>query len=419
MVSSSRRVRSWVGLGMAMMLLVAGVACNTTFPGIVPLLPFSLSVPISEPNQDRLDQFIDGFIGGSAQRFLIGRDPPNRVVAMTKVVAMNLETLAVEPIIEQTVPFSMSAVSDGHWLVWDDSVNPGLVVRDLETGAESRLFEDMSREDSNVRPLQVDGGRLVVLARSFVVSPPRSLLVIVDLASGNQRLIGPVASSGVALSGDLLAFGTRPSDDSDTPPFAEFLGGRNIELVDLATGEQKTLASNPDLSEIGRVWIAGTRVIWTEERPPDLSDELVVFGVVVVKSYDTQSGQSVTVTSLPIGRSALEEPERQQLADVGPGGILVRRTRAATPLLIGSLQLALVGQESESYEVRGFDGKSMPVIEFTGPFVLKVYPNSPPFSSTGARMVGDFIVLRDSISGDYVVHDVRTGSQRRFDPFAE
>ncbi|MCZ6698840.1 MAG: hypothetical protein O7D94_07925 [Planctomycetota bacterium] len=318
--------------------------------------------------------------------------------ATTKFVGVDLNSLAVETLLEVNGTVS-EAVSDGRWLAWTSGLENTLNVRDLQDGAQSRLLEDQA-ETTRFTLIALDTGRLVVTWR-IALDSLQSMVTVIDLASGEQTTIGPVkigyAPSAVAISGDRLAL--RVQQPGAQEPFTPRTDDM-IDHIDLRTGERSTLVSNPGI-EYGSLFISDDRLIWTEI---DLSTNRFE-----VHSYDLHSGriESLATFGQDVGLGFNE------IDDIGQAGFLIHRLDLPGGLFL-PFPFALPISSNEAYVFHLFDGSTRTIFENE----LRFPPETPPIPVEPV-VLADFIVLRDSVSAEYIVHNIESNEQRRFDPFAQ
>jgi hypothetical protein len=305
------------------------------------------------------------------------------------LVAVDLRTLALDPILTDFEASMYWPVSDGRWLAWADHLEKALRVRELESGNESRFLEGQA-EAGAVQPLALDAGRLIV-------SMPGSgslaeQLVVIELSSGEQSTIATFEGSAllpedIVLEGNLLAF---PVHAASEPEGQDSLSvDTRIDLIDLDTGERRTIATDVVGGPLG---IVGGQVFWVVESTGT--------GLVEVRGYDPQTGETETILTF----DTETDGGQTHAVDIGGPGLLLSSVRSdASPL----------GGQTESYALQRRDGTSTTFYEYTYSLAeLPFYAEPPGF-------VGSFVVFRDAYNGSYWIFDSVTGTQRQLEPFPE
>jgi hypothetical protein len=396
---SMRPLSVLVGLSTISALLVAAGGCNQYLSALLLV------------SQVEGDPFVTKtVIGGDEARLMFLRTPPpegynpllplfGAPVALgvaetwplpkNDLVAVDLRTLALEPILTDFEASMYWPVSDRRWLAWADHLEKTLRVRELESGSESRFLEGQA-EAGAVQPLALDAGRLVVSASGSGSSAEQ--LVVIELPTGEQNTVATFESyallpGDIVLEGDLLAF---PVHAASEPEGQDSLSVEtHIDLIDLDTGERRTIATDTVGGPLG---IVGGRVFWVVESTGT--------GLAEVRGYDPQTGETATILTFDT-----ETDGRQTYAvDIGEPGLLLSS--------VGNDASSLGGQ-TEAYVLQRLDGTSTTFYEYTYSLAgLPFYAEPPEF-------VGSFVVFRDAYNGDYWVFDAVTGTQRQLEPFPE
>jgi len=349
-------------------------------------------------------------IGGDETRLMFLRTPPpegyNPLLALfgapaalavaetwplpkNDFVTVDLRTLALEPILTDFEASMYWPVSDGRWLAWADHLEEALRVREFESGNESRFLEGQA-EAGAVQPLALDAGRLVVSAPGPESSAEQ--LVVIELPTGEQNTVaslegGALLPGDVVLEGNLLAF---PVHTASEPEGQDSLSvDTRIDLIDLDTGERRTIATDTVGGPLG---IVGGRVFWVVESTGT--------GLAEVRGYDPQTGETETILTF----DTETDGGQAYAVDIGEPGVLLSSVR---------YDASSLGGQTESYVLQRLDGTSTTLHEYTYSLA------DVPFYAEPPGFVGSFVVFRDAYNGDYYVFDSVTGTKRQLEPFPE
>lgn len=294
------------------------------------------------------------------------------------IIAVTLATLDTEILVQDLRAAIYSMYSDGRWLAWSHFEENRIRVIDLETGLESRLFEEMAQL-AYVHLVALDAGYLV----ARVTKRDERKLVVIDLATGDH--LEEVDDVPFALSGGTLAF--VAGTESDPKP--------RIVLLNLITGERRTIVASLGPNFQYEIYLAEGRVIWTEFHNPENPD------AVFYRSHEIESDTTEIIAEL--------DPyhDSTHLAAVGPIGLLWE----TMPLPTTDNPFDLLNMEMRvTFELVTFDGQQTIISD-----TARDFPNVPFFSET-PRILGEYVLIRDPFEGDYIVYDATNRSNRRFDP---
>ncbi len=324
-------------------------------------------------------------------------DPNSLPRPSFQVIEVDLTTGEVTPVAktqDESEVFGPPVLRSERWSAQERMDGPGVVVTDEQTG-EQRVWLDDLREGIGTSPAALDGDRLVVL-----LSRPTSgeqLLDVIDLAGGEQTIIdqvSPQAWSAVALSGDLLVFPAMPDFDPATQPLSEYLATDTLDVLDLSTGERRTILSDLGTLATGQVRFAGRRLMWLESRDTGHA----------VRSYDfdTQQAQTLLEVSNDAERAAFP-----WIIDFNERAALVEETLNTTEP--GDIPNPFAFQQIVRYIVMPYDGDPVTLLEFKQDSMAPLPELQVLTDNYAAVLDRDFRTL--------VVHDLNTGQQRRITLF--
>lgn len=279
--------------------------------------------------------------------------------------------------------------------------NAGVGVVNLGSGAEQTYLTELESLVSGVSLVALDGDRLVV--QLYRDSGGASLLVVLDLLSGEQRVIDRVDGFGgsPALSGDLLAFRADAPFDPQTQPLEEFFAGDRVELVDLSTGQRSIIADDlTGFSAYGPIFGDGA-LIWVDESYDDNGS------TTRIEAYTLADG---TRRVLAEYANSAESGDYVALIDVSARAALLSRYSGSSQP--ESIDLSTFS-ESLTYFVRVFGGEEVTLLEqsFETPFDTA--------GPGGALLTDDFAAVVDGRANELIAYDLRTGVLTRTAVFAD
>lgn len=334
------------------------------------------------------------FLSGELGAELFEYEPPD-----TEFVRVNLRTLETQRLNVESVVDSFAARTDGTWLAWQDWEQAGVHVFNMDTGEQTTHFGDAaSRSILSIAALR--DPYLVLQA-----GPPTYLttaLVVINLETDEQLFISPALLvegyigydtelGSVAVAGDRLAMHVwetlESAEDLDRPLTS------TIDLIDLTSGERSVLVENLDgeVHSALRLEADGLLLFHSPYAAPT-----------TVRSFPLDGGDPLILAQFTPADSFAVYSEVETFNTHG----LLIRTSVTGPTIFGNREL---------FDFRTFDGATTRMFEHTyTPF------SYIPFSSAllpAARLIDEFVVYQDSEQPGFVVVDVTTQTERRFDPF--
>lgn len=301
----------------------------------------------------------------------------------------SLDLVAVRAVLEvEGIPAAAAdIVADARHVAWVDRAAGTVVVLEREAGERRTLFEGLEGSPRFFRLAGLVDGRLIAhrgigLRREADAHE----FILVDLATDETVGVENSWRFGTyALDGDHFALFT------DLPADVRIEStelGTHLDVVELSTGERRTVAPNIRVdSSGGALFATGGVLVWQQIRPRRLDTSLM--------RYEFATGRSDAV---------LERLERDDLETtrlVGFNGrAMLLLTDRGTALIARGLDLSL----------HPLTGRTTRVVQFVdsllGPFVHDVAP----------RLVGDLVIWTDPFTGAIMIHDPARRSTLPFDP---
>ncbi len=363
----------------------------------------------------------ESFAGTDDSVFVLARlDPPDGISILnpgpidvgagpqgdTDIVAVNAETLAVEPLVSDlpTAPYGLQ--SDGRWVLWTEY-----------EAALVRAFDRRSGKTINVLNLDSDAGSQAQLVdgRAIVVAlrESRTDITVVTLATRERQIIhvddgdGDGSAVGVVQAGlwndQLLMLSTRypafpdegTGDPAALPPGSGADGAAwaptvRLESIDLASGERVVLVDSLDGEALyeNALKVEGDRAVFALNDPA--SGDALLYG------YDLQAGEIHTLR-----RVRGSDNSYGRISDFRDGSVLVARSETSADSFRMTHTVSLIDDGGHTRVLATY-AATLDHIAF--------YQPSPKF-------VGDHAVWQDAFSGDWVVYDLTADSQRTVEPF--
>lgn len=332
---------------------------------------------------------------------LLGGDVPMGVL---RIVSMDLNTLAITPLPDRSADDSLDDLIGPYAGIapvltsptWEARVDPaagGILVRNRLTGAEVRHFEGVAGPDL-LRPAALDGDRLA--AALFRPAGGDGVLLVIDLLTGESRIVGRILHSysggDVALAGDLVAFWSPPAFDPAVDPVGDFLDPDELVLLNLATGERRSIAAAPPLATRLHSAFVDGRLVWLKQTLEALR----------IGRYDpaTQTAEP----PLTIAESASAD----RLIEV-----LEFNARALLWMYVedGGSDFAPPGGRV-TVTLQLFDGRSVVLVDNAPLDTFGLYGVSV------AVLTDRYAIVSDPGADDLIVYDLHTGETQRLRPFA-
>jgi hypothetical protein len=327
------------------------------------------------------------------------------------VVSVDLETLEVTVVDEAADPNEVYAVappggygasnlaltlSDGTWTAMVDGQREFIRVIN-ESTSEHDAYLNGAIDPNFVSLAGLENDRLVVVfARRF---PADRLIIVIDLLTGRQQTVDRVAPQvfgrDIALEGDTLAFFALPGFDPETQSVDEFLTGPSIDVVDLSTGERRTLAEDVSPSYGFDLSLADGRITYVELRDDRL----------IVRAIDVATGERSTLATLSTNYPG--ETPTYVVAVSGTAALLREDHFSNLPMSVFDIADY---EQSVSYVLKPFDGTARTIVHYTLTSVFNFDPSI-------AVLTNDAVVVYDPVAGELVVHEIATDETRRVSPF--
>lgn len=329
-------------------------------------------------------------------------EPPD-----TEVLVVNLHTLESELLVGNVPSDSFWLMSDGRWLAWmeyawDADEEGSIHVIHLDSGTESTYFRGLA--GGRIQDIvTVSGGYLVLEAGSRPYSA--TSLVVINLDSGEQQAIEQAFLAGgyagfngqggsVVIRDNTLLMHVWPPYEEGIDIESETPLTSTIDRVDPTTGERSTLVADAGPESDGGLYLVDDQILllsspWDDSTPT------------TVRSFSLDGGSGKILLELETpgpmtGWSYVEALNER-------GVVIYTSENEWTSLLNFKVH--------EWLEFRAFDGSVVAVAEtVTEGFDIA------PLELTG-WLVENYVIYRDPLEYDYVVFDVETQEERRFDPF--
>ena len=332
-------------------------------------------------------------VGQNGNRMLyIYGEPYNPYInpdALRDVRVLDLETLETELVLED-IPVGLAMVANGRWIA---SVADNVVrVLNRDSGAELLYSPGLEGSWDYVGIAGLLDDRLVVaISRCSPFDLPscdRFEYVLVDLNSGQSTLITDHAYRGaLAMTDEYFAFtNSLPTDVEPLSNESKY----NLELIDLATGESKVVASDRRVPGPFDLFFHNGQLLWQEYKPGGFESR--------IRSYDLQTGKTTTL----VDNFEFNENDRF-LLDVSDGRMLVETFEYR----------GFFGAGTTSLELWTFDGNVTQV----GRFIST--PEQPHKYRITSSFMGDFVVWTDPMTGGLGIYGLESGTTRHFDPAGE
>lgn len=287
---------------------------------------------------------------------------------------------------------------DGRWKVSVSLNRPPVVVEDRTTGETKEYLSELP--DTTILEIaKLQDGRLVVQV-SRLTGGGITVIVVIDLETGEQMVIDRVEAftpESVALKGDLLAFRAVPPFDPQTQPLTDFTKLESIDVVDLSTGERRTVVDELDEFADHRLWFAGDDVVWFTRTDNTLR----------VQSANVNTGEQTVVAELDALRGGTDSTA---LAGINSMAVMFQNTTALDVVRPG---LGSGGvPQTISYVVTPLAGEPVTILEFT--------VENPEFFQTEIRGLSEhFAYVFDPRDESILVYNLETGETSRVFPFDE
>ena len=304
------------------------------------------------------------------------------------VYALDLDTLEVELLLPDVLVDPDSVLAANDRIAWRDSGPEGSIhVYDLETREEAQYFQWADGER---------GPRLIALTqRELVVSnltgpgfegPWEDTLL--DLESGERQRVLNVGSppSSFAMTGRHIAF--LNNEDVDVRVLSLENSG-SIDVMNLDTGERKTIARNVRVPWGDFIFARDGKIVWEQFKSGGFQAKL--------RAYDVETGKLSTLYD------PLSESKDTDVFLVGFSGDHL--------VVVQSVGNFLGGTET-GIELRTLDGDTRTIARF---------PNSnekPRDFQVWPTPVNDVVVWTDPYSGEFVIFDPTSMTERRMDLIA-
>ncbi len=322
-----------------------------------------------------------------------GLDPPPPTM---QVVSVDLNSMETQVLVDDAPGDVFGMRGDGQWLVWPDLTENVLRVMNLDADSEPRGI-DSAYLDGAANILAVSGGRMLAAAWG----EDHHFLVLYDLTTGEETLLDNYVSRGAALNGDTLA-AFREEPDVEQGSGGEPSSARRIELLDLASGEVLVTINDPSIGGAGHLYLTDEQVFWTVYGYDHSSRSVTLF------AYDLNAGFSEQIAEI----TSTTNVGSTSIVDIGPAGVLLD-SRFGTELdADNSLAALLRMKTTQSYILMSLDGRTRTLFEFSyGVF-------EPPLYMIEPVLLAESVLFRHPLDGEYVLLNLDSGAEQRFDPFA-
>ncbi len=327
-----------------------------------------------------------------------GTDPDDYPQPTAQLVAVDRSSLETRVLFDGLQADLFGMDSDGRWLVWPDGESGELWLMDLDVDADPRRLDPPLTGQLSVR--EVVGGRALVMQWA---DNTRAWLVI-DLTTGEEMLREESIQFPVMnRAGELAAFRDIPAEPETA--IGDIAAGRyatrNIELIDLASGETSAVISDPSIQDANRLYLTDDTLLWVAHEYDGSASRSALF------AYDLGTGVSRMVAEL----EGVTGSTSTHVGDVGSAGVLLDSSSGFEDFEENPLALLTV-KITKSYELMSFDGSRRTVLEVAfGLFDFAAQSSDPV-------LIDDAAVFAHPSDGDYVVVNLESGVERRFDPFA-
>lgn len=310
---------------------------------------------------------------------------------MSDVYSLDLSTLEAELVITEIAAGGIKTVkilANGRWVAWIDREEDVVKVVDRQTGDQRRYFEQPGSAEALPSLVRLQDDRLVAFERlnhSLIPFADTYQFIVLDLETGEEARIGDAWLYAThAMSADYFALMNNQTTEVNAIGLELTT---NLDVVDLTTGERRTIAPNIRVSGGGgALFISGNELIWQQFKDGKFRTKL--------ESYNLESGERRTIAN-PFEADGLDAWVR----DVAGDRMLVKVT---------SDDSFLIGEAA--YEIRTLDGETTPIVTFpVGLLNRQSYWPQP-------RLVGEFVVWSDTQTADLMIWNPQTKSVRRFDP---
>lgn len=319
----------------------------------------------------------------------------NEYLPAFQTVVVDVASLQVSPLTEVLPNGYAFPLTDGDWLAWQD-LETGIVhTYHLATGQKGEISTDL--QDGNGYLSQLKDGKLLI-----ELGPGgQMLLLLVDVATGEQTLIGGNVSPGRAMLGEdalLLQYYPALPGMTDAPTELENVSieealRTNIDLFDLATGQSRTLVTGIQRGQL--TGFVGGKIAWTETSADGATT--------TIKLYDPNTGQTQDLYQF----TSVSTPEEStSINAAGEMGVLFG--------LYSNSEEGMTMRQV--WELHRPDGSKDTILDSTQTFRPFDFTSIPPVYAM-PTIVGKLIVYQDPGTRDWILYDPATQTRRSVNPF--